>query len=117
MGSHGGDEGDEGGEGQTRNEQRRNRRCAVGKDWPQEDGVLRNSHSPGGTWSGRGEEEREVYTSWVVLHQDPPEACHQGWQEGDVRTDRDGEGHEGKDSGESQACISPEKCGLRHSWG
>merc|ERR1712032_652674 len=72
---------------------------------------------PRGIGRGRSEKEREVYSSWFMLHQDSPEASHQGWEEGNVRQDRDGRGHEGKDSGESQACVCLKKCGLRYGCG
>merc|ERR1712032_616404 len=114
---HGCDEGDEGDEGQGRHEQRWNRRCAVRKDWPQEEGVLRYCHRTCSTWRRRSEEERKVHPPGIVFHQDPPEASYKGREEGDVRTDRDGEGNEGKDSGEGQACVRFEECGLRQGWG
>merc|ERR1712032_97269 len=98
-------------------EQGWNRRCVVRKDWPQEEGMLRDSQRPRSTWRRRSQEERKVHPPRTVFHQDPPETSHKGWEEGNVWTDRDGEGNEGKDSGESQACVCPEKCGLRCGWG
>merc|ERR1712032_1547583 len=85
------------GEGQDGNEQKRNRRCGVIQNWRQK--------------------EREVYSPRVVFHQDPPETSHQGWEENDVRTGSGGEGNEGQDSREGQACVCPEKRGVRHGCG
>merc|ERR1712187_400902 len=47
--------------------------------------------------------------SWLVQAEDSHEACHEGWQEGDLWQDGDGEGEAGEKDGQGLPVGCPEE--------
>merc|ERR1711977_803213 len=62
---------------------------------------------------GGGQIRRQVRLPWLLHDQDPPEACYQGWREGGLRQDGDGEGEARKDNREGVSRCGFEEEHLR----
>merc|ERR1712093_610162 len=76
----------------------------------------RDLEGPGQPCSDRhegGEENGEVHDSWVGDDQDKAKTGHEGGDEGDVREDCQGEGHEGENHREGPCSFRPEEEHLR----